>query len=1038
MVNYFTRLNNENVKRMYRFDNSVQTYTISGIEGEPEITADNELLDQKIKVNLDNGLFWKYKPKRMYSFIFWNEETKTMASKCIKYIEMGKFFDIFKDESINNNFKQELYILNKKIETWERLNYLSDKICFKNSAEIMIGNLRDGPKYATSLKKSIDYTIRYKTAATEIDIPEDVTIFKDVEDINCIFPSRHLINFQIEDNYEDAEWSLQETPCKMDDDTLGALREIMIKNIKDNKNLRFFDTLDSINLSNEKKCFENNKSVKSFNARVESGFNDSLAYELNFLVKQVTKSPEEDRVILIGDIESRNLIYIVREMTSDMHKCKYDVYGRNRWEFYNFLKRDRKRMFLLADQKKFGPVFPRYLLVMYFDILIEMYPDYTPFKLIRNIYNENRIYFHMNNKKIKTLRGFILGMFDNIGGFIVSCIFELFINNFKKIHDEDDVHKVDAIFWGDDQAIRIDNHKKHFTMRLWNEWLTCQENYGMIINRKKSFISKRGIFCEVYSPDYPGEFTCEKKAIYVMQPFQSLQGINKFHCKTLWSAHWDYYSRTIPWYDQDYNEPMRKTWRRSLQESMNIIGYEFSPDEAQIPFQLGGWVYPRDVNGKSDLLRIVWEKEYDPKFYAIGCLKYEKLHIRKKLLRKLDSLLDMEYFKGILDHLDLKFLNVDFKNMLITQLREHVRLGSGNFEKEKAWKMYQDLRAETWYKNVTKTRAELRYHLYWEKEFKECYPNIDFFDSRRYDHLVPDSIKTTIDDSCWIKPERAILLFMKKTNKFISDVKFLKESYISLKDCVRSVYKDLAQCGYPVPVDWFIWLHNQGVDINAYYLYYKRLHDVNIFEYYCPFAVDTSDTIKDFGTTDICSKSIYWDEFYGAPIIADHIWLYGCPSNWNAIKYLQLNSEDYFRKAEIRSEKDVDLVEEEEEPPDEIKAEIDMLDDEFLKNFCSNLTENSLMSFSMINLVVDKEISMLLERHEDDSSLSDHDGSPLENSENEIFNDDIPEIEVINQFGGAFHSEDEADDSDTCSVRSLKTSQANQDDVNSDSNWWEE
>jgi hypothetical protein len=362
----------------------------------------------------------------------------------------------------------------------------------------------------------------------------------------------------------------------------------MRKFIKKDQILRNFDDIDAIYLCTNTQGLTYKKGLpckeKSYKTRTAQNFPsdievDKLRYEISF----TTKTADDYRVIAIADTYTKNLNFITRESTSQINDCKWDIYGKPRWDVINYLKWNKNDNFIMVDQEKSGWTFPMELMEDYFEVISSMYPGYRPFEIYHRIFKEKDIQFLIEGQWKNPVRGFVLGMWDNIMSFILSCIFNIFKE--EKINDISDLDssQVTGKFWGDDQVIKVQNSDKQQGYTVMNRWINYMTRFGCIINKKKCFMSNYAVLCEVYSPN--GPINLDKGAVWILQPFDSIRGVNTFHRKTLWCSYHSTVKSALTWFRYEYRNALLESSEKSLELTRSLIGYEFSPEETRIQFQ---------------------------------------------------------------------------------------------------------------------------------------------------------------------------------------------------------------------------------------------------------------------------------------------------------------------------------------------------------------------------------------------------------------------------------------------------------------------
>jgi len=308
-------------------------------------------------------------------------------------------------------------------------------------------------------------------------------------------------------------------------------------------------------------------------------------------------------------------------------------------------------------------------------------------------------------------------MWDNVMSYIISCIFDLFLEEIKNDFDLQDL-KINGMFWGDDQIIRLDNCTEAETFKVWNKWIYTMLKYNINVNRKKSLVSKQGIFCEMYTEN--SDIPLQKTLVYILTPLDSLRGCCTYERKVLWSGYQDLILQSLPWFHH-FRDSAEEIGFQLLSDVQELIGYEFNKFERNVPFHLGGWNLMRDEDGNIDLLNFIWERFNSiPKgFINVGFdnptmkRSYSPTKDFKKLLKD-------QYFNELLDVLDG---NNNFYYSPASSLKSkfmNLCLGTTLSQKKikKSWIKAQAERQKSFNSRQTHTQQKLLYKLFSEGSLK--------------------------------------------------------------------------------------------------------------------------------------------------------------------------------------------------------------------------------------------------------------------------------------------------------------------------------
>jgi hypothetical protein len=755
--------------------------------------------------------------------------------------------------------------------------------------DLLIGNLENGPYFAQDQKKTFDFSIREKLSVTNVRTPDEVKTFK-IEDIDHLFPSRHYIPFLFPTDISDVYESNVDPKISYD---LMKLKSKIRSNIKENVILRNIDELDGLFLSTKSLTWSNGKKGKGSKLRADAGFpTDFNRGTGNFEISFTTKTADDFRVIPISEISQRNLQYIVRESTERIHNAKYNVYGKPRWDYERWLDKKRNRFFIMVDQKKSGWTFPMELMTVYFEVVSEIYPDYEPFKLMERMFREKDMnYFTTQMPLFKPKRGFAIGLWDNIMSFILACSFELFLE--EHIENDDnlyDIVNLDARFWGDDEAIRLDNCTYSQAMVIWNRWVKFLKSLGLEINIKKSFVSEYGILCEVYTQN--GDINLNKTGVWLLQPLDSLRGGCTFHRKVLWTGYQDSVERSLPWFSERIKERLVPQVTELLDVTKYLIGVEFSNEEQFIPFQLGGFGIIRNEEGQSSLLSILLSKDIGMKWLRVACVGEYKGPWFYKNKEVVDKLLGNYYYSSILDNIADPFKK-EFENIFREKLykipfyKEDKTLSD-----DKIWFELQSKRQKAYFDEGTSvSNMTVIEKLIREGEFNP-------FD------LNPQLLPPITDENClpfWENQSphkgsevslgvRAIPLLIKKVlGKNPLMISFINEDRISIKDIVAEIYSEVSSSKCTVPTEWWAFARDSGFDVLKFqnYFEYKFLGE-KLFRYHPPWRKEGIGTSHDLILGE--GNVMFWDDYFGIAV----------PLNESELDMCRLNS---YQRARIVSEK---------------------------------------------------------------------------------------------------------------------------------------
>jgi hypothetical protein len=247
----------------------------------------------------------------------------------------------------------------------------------------------------------------------------------------------------------------------------------------------------------------------------------------------------------------------------------------------------------MSDQKKCGLTFPLEILETIYLQAHEIFPD-AGFDLIKGYSNG---YIKIHEKRWPITGGPGLGQLSNAISIAVSIMFIMF----QEDHDE---YNLEGRFYIDDQTIKLrldlpfrpnEDIYSEEIFDLFKAWDDEMEQFGLKIHKKKPYASYGAIMLEVPGDDYP--ITYNKVSQWVCSVFHTLVQANIALAK-------DYFSSV-------YNTLYESDRLHAIQILHKVIipfwGYEFFPEEFNLPYQLGGWIRSVDERGNNDLFYHLWK-----------------------------------------------------------------------------------------------------------------------------------------------------------------------------------------------------------------------------------------------------------------------------------------------------------------------------------------------------------------------------------------------------------------------------------------------
>jgi len=270
----------------------------------------------------------------------------------------------------------------------------------------------------------------------------------------------------------------------------------------------------------------------------------------------------------------------------------------------------RGELFWLRDIKKCGLTFPRELFHLVQDCLIRKYPDKDFSRF--NIYRYYNIWDN-DNKKVETVRGYCLGMANNLVTYIQCMISKILLKRIPPFI------KVKALYGNDDSCLKIwaeNSLVDHIDALMIQETdYEILDGLNIITNDKKSFWSWYPILFEEYGhQDFKvkhSRIACALSSAMLAPDIKYA----KFLTSSLSLALWD-----------------NGSWIESpLRELISRWGYEYFSDEINYDFTAGGWVSIRN-KGCNLLLRQI-DAAPDDRIPAIWRAMNEVSRFQKEAIR---------------------------------------------------------------------------------------------------------------------------------------------------------------------------------------------------------------------------------------------------------------------------------------------------------------------------------------------------------------------------------------------------------------------
>lgn len=521
--------------------------------------------------------FFKPSGRFQRTWTFPHPETHALINSIEKVTQLEDWeIPVLKDTP----FQNELFRLKETLLWWSQTteNHIG------NPLGILRENLLRGADFADEVADTIAYSLR---EVASVGLPyggADWPQTYHIESIDQIFSPKHLLPFTRGES-EDFEYLFKDY-SKIGTDLISnfkdKVREFIVHPIE---NKRELDDFDLLHLAGSRTNLgENFKRLPK--SLLKASDRGSLKCADRFLFDSCTvyKEPHESRACVIPTPETLNALTLLELQMEQVLRVPSDSYRDHDFSWVpDYLSGNSHWIFFMSDQKKCGLTFPMQLLLALFEVLEETFPTWD-FGLMRGYKDA---YVKHNNSLRKIQGGPGLGMMNGAVSAASAILFELWKDSL------DSELRVDGRFFNDDQVIRInatrfgriDPHPDLIdTARSWDMFM---ESYGLLIHRKKPFLARGGLFLETYGELFGVETT--KRCKKLGNLFHALTCVNITHAKEYVKAVFD---------SLDTN--LLEEGQLILSKIISHWGYEFSPDEVNLPFEIGGWV-SSSRNGANDL-----------------------------------------------------------------------------------------------------------------------------------------------------------------------------------------------------------------------------------------------------------------------------------------------------------------------------------------------------------------------------------------------------------------------------------------------------
>jgi hypothetical protein len=744
----------------------------------------------------------------IFEFAKFKDILRPLANKIRKE---GLFSVNLSKEKILDSLKCELIVLQEKLAFWWQFCRQNDVETYKEPDWYFLGSIEEGPAFALSLKDIFDYSLRKTISTYPFSVPDDVKDVTSLKDLNSIFPPQHLLNWKIPPDYTDVtDYSFKK--FSVNSRVVSNVKDTMRKLIKDTDYEFVLNKGHAANLFNIKKMYSKGKNVpshsnKKFDMNISS---DSLLYSIT----HVTKSPSEGRLCAVADDITRNTIYVAREKSKFIFSGgKMNYYGKKPWVAESKLHEDGST-FIMFDQKKCGWTFPFELLIAAFEVAHEKTNDDFWLDMI-NIYKNGNIYYDVCGERRAPLRGFTLGMLDNIVSFIMECVFL----SFSEEHINEEIQPfIEGMFFGDDSVIKIKLHDcPHYidVYEVWAKWLDYNISIGIELNTKKSFFADFGIFCEMYGDN--SILQNHKTCVYLLNAFDILYKDFTFErkiCLSSWSEQMAEYVNFLPKGEKHkisrYIEPIKK---RIIIQSES----EFDEYDQCYPLEMGGW-FREVIDGKSIFVRNAIDGRYPEQRLKISmCMSFQDFVISRFAKNKSrERFLESNPWAH---EYNLFSIEPAIKESLVR--KSDYFLSTDNAKKLNKAKEQYALYRKSFFLDKKYTIGDIKHHLYTrsmknqhfhEDMFTDWYPSVGNIYIRGFTqtpHTFPSGFNEN-ELGSW-----------DMLNKYLTD----PEAISVRRHNIANLYKDICMSKYPIHIRWFKFMKSNRMSFDELY---ERIRDIGL------------------------------------------------------------------------------------------------------------------------------------------------------------------------------------------------------------------
>jgi hypothetical protein len=432
--------------------------------------------------------------------------------------------------------------------------------------EIMRDTLLLGPSYAKKLSDEWDYGIRRKMVFPIFG--RSYENWRPMINYNYLPPVQYLIRWSEET--DDIKY-MQLPLDPFNKDYMREFEETLYHLLPDDITLPNDMEILSITKTSTSYSFEDGKSIPMFKAR-QSPEGKSFTQTFKAVRSIVPVGPANTRDAVVTSIDTFNsmkwcdlvILEVLNEFDTSLINSSSSTF-RKRLKKMTKMPQNKK-IFYHRDIRKAGLTFPRELFNLVQDTLARKYPDKDFSRF--NIYRNYSIY--KDNKPFETVRGYCLGMANNLITLCQCIVFEM-IN--ERVGQQ---LKLKGLFGNDDSIIRmnVDNwttiESDCYMLETWDRDI-CQ-GLNIMLHNEKTFWSLSPVIYEEYGdPDLTkkdSRLACALSGAYLAPNIKYAKCMVNALSPLFTGAEWEH---------------------NILNEIISYWGYEYYPSECYYDYQLGGW-----------------------------------------------------------------------------------------------------------------------------------------------------------------------------------------------------------------------------------------------------------------------------------------------------------------------------------------------------------------------------------------------------------------------------------------------------------------